>query len=100
MGIREIQRKLEFSSPTLAVYHLDKLENLKLVEKTEKGYILTKEIKVGALAQMIKFGGLLFPRYTFYVNTTCSIVFFICQTRLFQTFGECSFTDRQKEFFN
>jgi predicted DNA-binding transcriptional regulator len=67
MGIRELQRKLEFSSPALATYHLEKLENLQLIEKTSKGYVLIKEVKIGALAQTVKFGSLLLPRYTFYV---------------------------------
>ncbi len=66
MGVREVQKKLEFSSPALAAYHLDKLENLNLVEKTTKGYVLVKEVKIGALAQVVKFGGLLLPRYVFY----------------------------------
>jgi predicted DNA-binding transcriptional regulator len=66
MGVREVQKKLEFSSPALAAYHLDKLENLHLVEKTTKGYILAKEVKIGALSQVVKFGSLLLPRYAFY----------------------------------
>jgi len=34
VGVREVQRKLGFSSPSVAVYHLDKLMSLGLVEKT------------------------------------------------------------------
>jgi len=67
MGIREIQKKLGFSSPGLATYHLEKLENLELIQKTSRGYVLSKEVKVGALAQMVKFGSLLLPRYVFYL---------------------------------
>lgn len=66
MGVREIQRKLEFSSPTLAAYHIEKLENLGLVHKASGGYALSKEVKVGALSQIVKFGSLLLPRYVFY----------------------------------
>ena len=66
MGVREIQRKLEFSSPTLAAYHIEKLENLGLVHKASGGYALSKEVKVGALSQIVKFGSLLLPRYIFY----------------------------------
>jgi hypothetical protein len=66
MGAREVQKKLEFSSPTLAAYHLEKLENLGLIRKTSGGYVLTKEVKVGALSQVVKFGSLLLPRYVFY----------------------------------
>ncbi len=66
MGAREVQKKLEFSSPTLSAYHLEKLENLGLVVKNSDGYALAKEVKVGALSQVIKFGSLLLPRYIFY----------------------------------
>jgi len=68
MGTRELQRKLEFSSPALAAYHLEKLENLHLIKKTSKGYVLAKNVKIGALAQIIKFGSLLLPRYIFYAT--------------------------------
>lgn len=67
MGTREVQKKLEFSSPSLATYHLEKLENLHLIKKTSKGYVLAKKVKIGALAQIVKFGSLLLPRYVFYV---------------------------------
>jgi predicted DNA-binding transcriptional regulator len=66
MGAREVQRKLDFSSPGLATYHLEKLESLHLIEKTTEGYVLTKEVKVGVLTQLVKFGSLLLPRYVFY----------------------------------
>jgi hypothetical protein len=67
MGAREVQKKLDFSSPGLATYHLEKLESLSLIEKTPEGYVLVKEVKVGALAQVIRFGSLLLPRYVFYL---------------------------------
>jgi len=65
-GPREIQKKLNFSSPALATYHLEKLEELGLVRKDQNGYVLTKEIKIGALSQVVKFGSLILPRYIFY----------------------------------
>lgn len=68
MGTREMQRELDFSSPGLATYHLEKLENLHLIKKTPKGYILAKKVKIGALAQIVKFGSLLLPRYVFYLT--------------------------------
>lgn len=66
-GPREIQRKLDFSSPTLAAYHLEKLESLGLIRKEQNGYVLAKEVKVGALSQIVKFGALILPRYIFYL---------------------------------
>ena len=67
MGAREVQKKMEFSSPALALYHLEKLENLHLIKKTSKGYVLAKKVKLGVLAQVVKFGSLLLPRFVFYV---------------------------------
>ncbi len=40
VGVREVQRALGFSSPTLAVYHLDKLAELGLMEKRLRGVLL------------------------------------------------------------
>jgi len=37
VGIREVQRKLGFSSPSVAAYHLDKLVELGLAKKEVKG---------------------------------------------------------------
>ncbi|MDI6848152.1 MAG: hypothetical protein QMD23_08570 [Candidatus Bathyarchaeia archaeon] len=67
VGVREVQRKLGFSSPSVAVYHLDKLESLGLVEKTMTGeYVLTSEVKTGLLRFFTRFGRFLVPRYMFY----------------------------------
>jgi predicted DNA-binding transcriptional regulator len=67
VGVREIQRKLGFSSPSVAVYHLDKLESLGLVEKTITGeYALTGEVKTGLLRFFTRIGRFLIPRYMFY----------------------------------
>lgn len=67
VGVREIQRSLGFSSPSVAFYHLDKLQSLGLVEKTLTGeYVLTKEVNVGVLRFFTKLGHFLVPRYLFY----------------------------------
>ena len=66
-GIRELQRALKLSSPSTALYHLEKLKRLGLVEKTPDGeYTLAEEIKVGVLRQFVRFGKLILPRYLFY----------------------------------
>ncbi|MEJ5327964.1 MAG: hypothetical protein WHU54_06945 [Candidatus Bathyarchaeia archaeon] len=84
IGIREIQKKLEFSSPALAAYHLSKLEDLHLIEKTNKGYVLTKEVKIGALAQIVKFGSLLLPRYAFYIALISTLFILYIASALFE----------------
>jgi len=66
MGVREIQRALKFSSPTLAAYHLKKLQELGLVKSEHGDYRLVKEVKVGILKDFMKFGTLMLPRYTLY----------------------------------
>lgn len=66
VGVREVQRALGFSSPTLAVYHLEKLREMGLVRKKGGEYYLEREVKVGVLQQFLRVGAFLFPRYLFY----------------------------------
>jgi predicted DNA-binding transcriptional regulator len=66
VGVREVQRALRFSSPTLAVYHLDKLVDLGLLEKKHGEYTLVREVKVGVLKQFVRVGAVMLPRYLFY----------------------------------
>jgi len=69
VGVREIQRKLGFSSPSVAIYHLAKLSSLGLVEKTNLGeYYIKREVKVGVLKFYTRLGNLLLPRYLFYTT--------------------------------
>lgn len=66
-GVREIQRSLGFSSPSVAVHHLEKLQDLRLVTKRPTGeYVLTEEVKVGLLRFFTRIGRFLVPRYLFY----------------------------------
>jgi DNA-binding transcriptional ArsR family regulator len=67
VGVREIQRKLGFSSPSVAAHHLDKLLSLGLVEKSLRGeYYLKEEVKVGILKFFTRLGRFMVPRYLFY----------------------------------
>src|SRR2546426_5465749 len=67
VGVREAQRALNFSSPTLALYHLDKLRDLGLVSRDSGGYKLIKEVKVDVLKQFMKLPGQFFvPRFSLY----------------------------------
>lgn len=66
-GVREIQRALNFSSPSIALHHLEKLQDLGLVTKKGTGeYFLTEEVKVGLLRFFTRIGRFLVPRYMFY----------------------------------
>ncbi|UCE28649.1 MAG: hypothetical protein JSV85_05060 [Candidatus Bathyarchaeota archaeon] len=68
MSVREVQRALNFSSPSVAQHHLEHLCELGLVKKQSAGgnYLLTSEVKIGVLRHFVKLGRLLFPRYFFY----------------------------------
>lgn len=68
MSVREVQKTLRFSSPSVAQHHLEQLRQLGLVKKEEVGgnYSLTSEVKIGVLRHFVKLGKLLFPRYFFY----------------------------------
>ncbi len=77
VSVREVQRSLHFSSPSIAYHHLEQLRELGLVEKQEVGrhYVLVSEIKIGVLRHYVKLGKLLFPRYFFYA--VFSTVFYV-----------------------
>lgn len=68
MSVREVQRALRFSSPSVAQHHLEQLRDIGLVRKEDVGgnYSLTSEVRIGVLRHFVKLGKLLFPRYFFY----------------------------------
>ena len=67
VGVREVQRALGFSSPSIAVHHLEKLQDLGLILKKGTGeYVLEGEVKVGILRFFTRIGRILVPRYLFY----------------------------------
>lgn len=67
VGVRELQRALKLSSPSVALYHLDKLESLGLVKRDPEGnYVLVREAKVGILKQFARLGRFMVPRFLFY----------------------------------
>jgi hypothetical protein len=82
VGARETQRALKFSSPALAVYHLDKLVEMGLAEKMNGEYRLVKAVNVGVLRQFVRFGALMLPRHFFYATMfTTLLVFYLFQFR-------------------
>ena len=68
MSVREVQKALHFSSPSVAQHHLEQLRELGLVQKQDVGghYSLVSEVKIGVLRHFVKLGKMLFPRYFFY----------------------------------
>jgi len=80
VGARETQRALKFSSPALAVYHLDKLDELGLAEKTNGEYRLVKAVNVGVLKQFVRFGAFMLPRHFLYATMfTTLLIFYLVQ---------------------
>jgi DNA-binding transcriptional ArsR family regulator len=81
-SVREVQRSLHFSSPSVASHHLEQLRELGLVQKQEIGgqYSLVSEVKIGVLRHYVKLGRLLFPRYFFYA--VFSTVFYVAYLAL------------------
>ncbi len=85
MSVREVQRALRFSSPSVAQHHLGQLVELGLVQKQDVGgeYSLVGEVKIGVLRHFVKLGRLLFPRYFFYAvfSTTFYIAYLLVLMR-------------------
>lgn len=78
VGVREVQRSLGFSSPSVAAYHLQKLQDLGLIENAYGDYRLIKEVKVGVLRSFVSVGGVMLPRFLFYaVLVTSMLVTFV-----------------------
>jgi DNA-binding Lrp family transcriptional regulator len=63
VGIREVQRALNLSSPTLALYHINKLEEAGLIKKELNGYVADRII----LENLIRLRRILIPRNFFYM---------------------------------
>lgn len=80
VGVREVQRKLNFSSPSVSSYHLNKLLDLGLVENIYGDYQVVREIKVGVLRHFVTFGGVMLPRFLFYaVLVTTMLITYLIQ---------------------
>lgn len=72
LGIREIQRGLRLSSPSLAQYHLSRLEHFGLVKKELGNYVVNRVLLEGC----IKISRFIVPRYLFY-SVFMAVVLFL-----------------------
>jgi len=67
VGVREVQRALGFSSPSVAHHHLEKLKDMGLVSRDERGrYRVVEKVDIGILKMFVMIGGRLIPRMIFY----------------------------------
>lgn len=62
VGTRELQRALNLSSPSVATYHLSKLEDAGLLKRDGGGFTVSKFL----LENSVKVSRFLIPRYLFY----------------------------------
>ncbi len=74
VGVREVQRTLKFSSPSVAAYHLNKLQELGLVESERGEYRIAREVKVGVLRYFVRLRGFMLPRFLFYATFMTSML--------------------------
>ncbi len=63
VGVREVQRALGLSSPSVAAYHLSKLQEAGLIREESDGYVADKII----LKNLIRFRRALLPKSIFVV---------------------------------
>lgn len=67
VGVREVQRELGLSSPSVAFHHLEKLMRLKVVEQDQMGnYVIAKKVDPGILQAFVNVGRFSLPRVGFY----------------------------------
>ena len=67
VGVREVQRELGFSSPSVAYHHMEKLTRLAIIEQDNMGnYVLTKKVDPGILQAFVNVGKFSLPRLGFY----------------------------------
>jgi hypothetical protein len=86
VGPRDVQRRLGFSSPNLAVYHLDKLVELGLATKQLGEYYLVDSVGVGFFRQFARVGSYVFPRQMLYASMWTTLFVFLVLTLRSLTF--------------
>jgi hypothetical protein len=73
-GIREVQRDLGLSSPSVAEYQVEKLVEMGLASRDSYGRVfITKRVKVKALESYVNFGRFTVPRLAFYASIFTTI---------------------------
>jgi len=84
LGVRQVQRLIRFSSPSTALYHLEKLRELGVARKDEHGrYQPVEEIKPSQFRMFLRIGRIILPRFVFYaVFFVAAIFMYIAQSLL------------------
>jgi hypothetical protein len=67
VGVREVQRDLQLSSPSVAFHHIEKMVRLGVVEQDQTGnYVIAKKVDPGILQAFVNVGKFSLPRVGFY----------------------------------
>ena len=80
VGVREVQRELGFSSPSVAFHHMEKLVRLGVIEQDQLGdYVITKKVDPGIMQAFVNVGRFSLPRVGFYAVffTTIAVAYFL-----------------------
>jgi len=83
-GVREVQRELGYSSPSVAFHHIEKLTRLGIVEQDSMGnYVLAKKVDPGILQAFVNVGRFSLPRLGFYAVffTTVAVAYVLADYR-------------------
>jgi hypothetical protein len=73
-GIREVQRDLGLSSPSVAEYHVEKLVEMGLAGRDSYARVfVTRKVKIKAMASYVNFGRFTVPRLAFYASVFTAI---------------------------
>jgi len=82
VGVREVQRLIRFSSPSTALYHLEKLRELGVARKDEYGrYQVADEIRPSQFRMFLRIGRIILPRFVFYaVFFVAAVVMYAAQS--------------------
>jgi DNA-binding transcriptional ArsR family regulator len=70
VGIREVQRALNLSSPSIVAYHFSKLEEAGLVKREKGDYVVSKLI----LEHSIRVSHFIIPRHLFYAAFAVAVL--------------------------
>ncbi len=67
VGVREVWKGLNLSTPSLAQYHINKLVELGLIQKDPSGkYVAKSKAQISVLKSFVFVGGKLIPKLFFY----------------------------------
>jgi predicted DNA-binding transcriptional regulator len=89
-GVREVQKELGFSSPSVAFHHLDKLINLGIVERDQyERYVIAKKVDTGILSAFVNVGRLTLPRLGFYAAffTTIAVAYLLAEAQVLDLYA-------------